>query len=183
VEGLAGILKYSQSWLPGFVEFSQEIRVMTPYEEILFSIPSGDLERCRKALANGVSPNATPENSKEKDSLLHNAAAHGQLSIVQLLLEKGATPNALNARGETPLHHASALGHDSVVRALIQNRASMDVRDQEGRLPVDYARNERVVRAFAALRPISPDLADWRSARSSSPVAPPAPRASGPRIS
>jgi len=47
-----------------------------------------------------------------------HAAFAGNVELVNLLLEKGADPNARNGEGKTPLTFAREKGHDSVVELL-----------------------------------------------------------------
>ena len=52
-------------------------------------------------------------------SLLHHAARHGHLPAVNLLLERGLSPNARESGDNTyPMHWAAAAGHLEVVRRL-----------------------------------------------------------------
>ncbi|EEC00874.1 DNA-binding protein rfxank, putative, partial [Ixodes scapularis] len=60
------------------------------------------------------------------------ASAHGQLSTVRLLVDRGARVQATGNRGETALLLASAGGHSHVVRHLIQHGARPDQADQVG---------------------------------------------------
>lgn len=54
---------------------------------------------------------------------LHIAAADGQETIVQLLLEKGADVMARSKHGETALHWAAIRGHKEVVQLLLEKGA------------------------------------------------------------
>ena len=47
-----------------------------------------------------------------------HAAFAGNVELVNLLLEKGADPNARNGEGKTPSTFAREKGHDSVVELL-----------------------------------------------------------------
>ncbi|KAG0412381.1 hypothetical protein HPB47_010485 [Ixodes persulcatus] len=60
------------------------------------------------------------------------ASAHGQLSTVRLLVDRGARVQATGNRGETALLLASAGGHSHVVRHLIQHGARPNLADQVG---------------------------------------------------
>ncbi|XP_038075117.1 poly [ADP-ribose] polymerase tankyrase-like [Patiria miniata] len=67
------------------------------------------------------------------------------LANCKVLLNAGADPNALDAKGRTPLHYAVNLdggsfdGAPSISELLIKNGASVFVRDIRGRLPLHYA--------------------------------------------
>jgi len=66
-------------------------------------------------------------------TLLHGAAAAGNLAIVELLLRLGAEPDTADAGGHTPLYcvanECKAHGGASVVRALVQAGARVNARD------------------------------------------------------
>lgn len=67
---------------------------------------------------------ANPEQLHVRDepyawTLLHHAARHGQLAVVNLLLERGLDPNTLEKGDDTSaMHWAAAAGHPDVVRRL-----------------------------------------------------------------
>lgn len=71
---------------------------------------------------------------------LHIAAALGETSIVALLLDRGADPNALSPDSDVPLHYAAKKGETAVVELLLARGARTDVRDriQDG-TPADWA--------------------------------------------
>jgi len=56
------------------------------------------------------------------NTLLHSAAAEGDIGEVQRLLEAGADPRITNREGHTPLRVAVLLGHDDVCRVLAAPR-------------------------------------------------------------
>lgn len=55
---------------------------------------------------------------------LHCAARIGHTSMVQLLLENGASPNLATTAGHTPLHVAAREGHVEAALALLEKEAS-----------------------------------------------------------
>ena len=63
---------------------------------------------------------------------LQVAAASGHESLVQLLLQRGARPDAANLYGWTPLMHASRHGHAGVVRLLMQRGVDGSRRNRLG---------------------------------------------------
>ncbi|HEX3877018.1 MAG TPA: ankyrin repeat domain-containing protein [Bryobacteraceae bacterium] len=65
-------------------------------------------------------------------TLLHDAAAHGNLRIVELLLRLGVDPNVKTAGGHAPLYcvanECQELGGGDIVRALVQAGAQVEAR-------------------------------------------------------
>jgi hemoglobin len=79
---------------------------------------------------------ADPTLAQERYSgrtLLHGAAAAGNLATVELLLRLGAGPDIADAGGHAPLYcvanECKVRGGANVVRALVQAGASVDARD------------------------------------------------------
>ena len=50
---------------------------------------------------------------------LHQAARHGYLNVVQLLIDNGADPTATNKDGKMPICCAAAAGHYEVLSYLL----------------------------------------------------------------
>ena len=57
---------------------------------------------------------------------LHDAAAEGDLPVVEQLIVEGSDPNAVDAMGYTPMHLAAMEGHDNVVEWLSVQGADID---------------------------------------------------------
>lgn len=75
----------------------------------------------------------------ECGSLLHFAAEEGHDSVVDLLLEFGASVSEVNAECQTPLHVAAMNGHKYIVGRLISEGASTSVTDDDGQSPLHAA--------------------------------------------
>lgn len=71
-------------------------------------------ERC------SCSMSAKDSSSDSGETPLYFAARDGQLSVVQLLLERRAQPDKAVASGMAPLHVAAGRGHIEVVNGLQQ---------------------------------------------------------------
>ncbi|KAH8743219.1 ankyrin repeat-containing domain protein, partial [Diaporthe sp. PMI_573] len=70
---------------------------------------------------------------------LYSASLKGYLSIVELLLDKGADHEVANGHRMTPLHAASLGQAAETVNLLLQRGAPAHVRDVLGRTPIFYA--------------------------------------------
>lgn len=68
-----------------------------------------------------------------------HAASRGHEGATQVLLERGADPNAICKQGRTPLSYASEGGHVAILRLLLGEGADPNVMDNSGRSPLYYA--------------------------------------------
>lgn len=73
---------------------------------------------------------------------LHAAAASGQMVLVELLLERGADPDARQQLGWTALHAAAAHGDAALARALLAHGADPALRNDEGADALALAREK-----------------------------------------
>jgi uncharacterized protein len=90
----------------------------------------GDTSTVALLLAAGV-----PASAVEPTRLvtaLHNAAAQGQLPVIELLLGRGADANAQDWRGVTPLINAAHGGHVVAVEKLLKAGARVDACPSQG---------------------------------------------------
>ncbi len=70
---------------------------------------------------------------------LHRAAFWGFSEVVELLLDRGADVNAVDARLQTPLHLAVARGGKHSAKILYARGADLALRDDQGRTPTERA--------------------------------------------
>jgi len=90
---------------PGLMRLADSFGVKPPVD-IFKAVEQGRLTQVRKLLASGVDVNARLPTGSQ-GTLLHNAAFSGDLSIVKLLVAKGADLHALDREHETtPAHWA-----------------------------------------------------------------------------
>ncbi|XP_056388932.1 CARD- and ANK-domain containing inflammasome adapter protein-like [Hyla sarda] len=73
------------------------------------------------------------------ETLLHVAASHGHVPIVEFLLSKGAKVDMKDKKGRTPLHRAAENGHLEAVRVLLRAGANMYALDKDSQSPLHLA--------------------------------------------
>lgn len=70
---------------------------------------------------------------------LHRAAYHGDLELADLLLSRGADPNALTPIGQTPLHVAVLVDQPAIVERLLVASANPNLMTDRGQTPLHWA--------------------------------------------
>ena len=98
----------------------------------------GHEDAARYLVGNGAQIDAVSKNGMAIQPL-HAAAAGSHTAIVQLLLEAGADPNAVQQDSFRPLHAAAQNGNADLVRLLLAHGADPALSDALGRTPRDLA--------------------------------------------
>jgi ankyrin repeat protein len=75
----------------------------------------------------------------QKETVLHFAAMHSKTYAVQILIEKGASVNAVTTNNQTPLHWASKRGNLETVALLIEKGASVNAVSNDNKTPLHWA--------------------------------------------
>lgn len=101
----------------------------------------GHAEAVALLLARGANPNRASANDMHV-APLHSAAAGNHLSIVQMLLDRGADPQATQEGGFTALHSAAQNGRADIVELLLAHGARPDAMTDDGKTPRDLALEE-----------------------------------------
>lgn len=83
--------------------------------------------------------NGVNGQDEQGTTLLFWAAATGQCSTAQFLLEKGAETELADLRGWTPLHAAAYYGKWEMCRTLVNAGANADARQKDGWSVLHYA--------------------------------------------
>jgi len=74
-------------------------------------------------------------------TLLHAAAAAGNLCVAKVCLSHGAKVNVINSAGDMPLHLAVARGHSLLVHALLRAGADRNARNHMGETAIEVAQS------------------------------------------
>jgi len=91
---------------------------------------------------NPIVKEKTTEKEKPEPKLkkqmypFHQAAAHGDVDQVKLLISNGADVNAKAEKEMTPLHYAAKAGKMEMVQLLIKAGADVNAKDQNGLTPL-----------------------------------------------
>ena len=103
---------------------------------ILDAVQSGDIATVKTFLDDGVPVDLT---DKEGWSLLHHAAALGQVDVINLLREKGCCVDLIDNEGRTPLHYAATNGDIETIRLLMAMGSNVNSVDNEGNTPLKWS--------------------------------------------
>lgn len=113
-----------------------------------FATKEGDEQKVENLLKKGANPCVI---NKNRETLLHIAAAHGHLSILQTLLQcedLNQMIDRVDGRGQTALHRAVQGNHDEIVEVLMKEEADFEICDLNGKTPLQLAQemgNTRIV--------------------------------------
>jgi uncharacterized protein len=105
------------------------------------AVAFGSPEAAEVLLAHGALVNAVSQNAQHNQPL-HAALALGRNpATVQLLLDKGADPNARQTGGYTPLFSAAASGQRELVELLLRGGADPSLTDDSGKTAAQFTRD------------------------------------------
>ncbi|XP_053549194.1 CARD- and ANK-domain containing inflammasome adapter protein-like [Bombina bombina] len=96
---------------------------------------NGDLT-ILEAMLKSTNINAVNQNG---DTLLHVAAANGQVPVIEFLISKGAKVDANDKNQRTPLHRAAQNGHAEAVRVLLRAGANIYSLDSDSQTSLHLA--------------------------------------------
>ncbi|XP_059839575.1 CARD- and ANK-domain containing inflammasome adapter protein [Hypanus sabinus] len=98
-------------------------------------VASGDLSSLDKAIGHSDINVINAFN----ETLLHIAATHGHVKIIEYLLNKGAKLEVKDNKGQLPLHRAAEKGHTAAAKVLLQAGAHSYALDTESKTPLHLA--------------------------------------------
>lgn len=102
------------------------------------AIRAGDLQKCSAIIESDF--NGVDHVNELGDSYLHQAAFHGHVEVVRMLIDVGADIHGKGRRGYTPLHFAALRGHHEVVDCLLEHGADVRVKNATGKNCYEVAR-------------------------------------------
>lgn len=120
-------------------------------EEFIEASASGNIETAKALINNGIDINVNSKSISCQYSFklvpvgdyeitaLMAAAAFGHKDIAQLLLDKGANPNATNNIGHTSLMLAAKNGNIEIAKILLEKGARVNAQARSGFTPLTYA--------------------------------------------
>eukprot|EP00291_Cryptomonas_curvata_P009430 CAMPEP_0172200544 /NCGR_PEP_ID=MMETSP1050-20130122/29399_1 /TAXON_ID=233186 /ORGANISM="Cryptomonas curvata, Strain CCAP979/52" /LENGTH=245 /DNA_ID=CAMNT_0012877883 /DNA_START=112 /DNA_END=845 /DNA_ORIENTATION=+ len=108
---------------------------------------SGDLDRMRQLVENGISVNAVDYNGR---SPLHLAADRGFTEVVEYLLSNSATPDLKDNRGDSAVTLASKANHADTVLVL-QRAGAGDPQQAAAAIPAHAPKPTRCMQASFAV--------------------------------
>lgn len=123
-------------------------RIITQYEKnekLFFYMNLGELDKVIEALNEGADVNSTeqnysPHNADMGDAPIHVAVLDQNLEMTELLLRKGADPNAMNKEKMTPLHYVADSRFPNIIElatTLLNHGADIHIEGKHGKTPLD----------------------------------------------
>jgi len=114
-----------------------------PFRDFEKAVDANDLPAVRRFLDQGLPASLqipTPQEEWEgippSEQAIHLAARRGHLAMVELLLDRGASPDARDSQGATPLFETS---DPAIAKLLIARGAKVSARDSDGIQPIHRA--------------------------------------------
>lgn len=98
---------------------------------------AGDWETVLRALAAGADIESS--EASLRGTVLHMAVGGKAQEIVRVLLDRGASIEALDSNHNTPLHYGCQTGHEVIVQLLLDRGANLKARNKAGGEPIHSA--------------------------------------------
>ena len=128
IQRLAKMLEDS----PDLLDMPDKTNAETPLYE---AVQKGQIQVVRYLLSKKADINLSSKDTPP----LQRAAQMGNKSMVEFLLQNGASVDAVNSSGETSLMVAAREGHRVIVELLIKNKANINAQSKPGWTALTYA--------------------------------------------
>eukprot|EP00051_Salpingoeca_urceolata_P010297 m.125473 g.125473 ORF g.125473 m.125473 type:complete len:460 (+) comp16654_c0_seq2:444-1823(+) len=124
---------------PGQADDADDAQPVGP-DSLVEAAEAGDIAECTLLLDQGVDVNAiAPKASVAGTRALRAAVVYGRIELVQMLLARGADPNATNALDWAPAHEAANHGHLDILSQLLNAGCDINARTKNGDTPLAFA--------------------------------------------
>ncbi|ERN42499.1 ankyrin repeat-containing protein [Rubidibacter lacunae KORDI 51-2] len=148
---IAQMLKQSGAVLPAVENLAEAA--------LLGAVKQGNLDELQAALAAGADPNASEQQTRDRNprhkTALMFAAESDRVATVRMLLEAGADVNLsdcpVRKQGRTPLMYAAIANAPEVLNLLLAAGAEVDARDKRGQTALFFAVQEECLDAAKVL--------------------------------
>jgi ankyrin repeat protein len=146
-----GVTPLRMAVYAGHAELAAELERQGADPDVFDVAALGDVDRLRKLLDDD--PTLTATFAGDGFTALHLAAFFGHDKAAELLLARGADPEAVARNGTDlrPLHSAAAGGHLVIAHLLLDRGADIDARQQGGYTPLHSAVNRNDAELVAML--------------------------------
>lgn len=106
-------------------------------QDILTAVKDGDLAKVQTIITNA--PRQVYAVDEDSMTTVHLAVIAGNVEILKLLYENGASLEKQNVNGETPLHYAAYMGKTPIAKYLLQNKVAIEQKTDYGKSALDFA--------------------------------------------
>jgi len=130
--------------------FDELVREDNQLARLLYAVRQNQFRTTRFLIDSGVDINKC---DKDGNTALHVATGmiESRSIMIHILLDRGAAPNVLNRRGQSPLRTAVSLGHHRIIPILIEAGADVNEQDSLGQSPLHKAVAQCDFRSMYAL--------------------------------
>ncbi|XP_048203499.1 ankyrin repeat domain-containing protein 66 [Perognathus longimembris pacificus] len=122
-------------WPRSSTDSIPELTKLSDMTKLHQAVAAGDCKAVRKILKQGLCDPNYKDGDWNDRTPLHWAAIKGQMEVLRLLMEHGASPCLVTDVGWTAAHFAAEAGHLHVLRALHAARAALHAPDFFGDTP------------------------------------------------
>ena len=111
---------------------------------LVTALRGNDCEAARRALASATESDILAADESGRTPLHIAAAVNSDavLPLIETLVTRGASVNAVNAHGFTPLHRAAVEANDNVALLLVRLGGDLTIKNAKGWTPLEMAKSD-----------------------------------------